>query len=216
MDYCFLRRPHAGAIVRTMHIDAHFRRGPQISIVTDACPSGMGGYITVDGWPVEFFTSRATEQDARNLGLELKEGSTCQQAFEALALLIALRLWKYHWSKVRCTVHVATDNIAALTVVCKMQTSSPSLGVIAREMALDVADAVYEPTLATHIPGVANITADALSRRYVKGAPAFEIPPALAHSTEVTPEDRDERWWRTLYGVRQSHSGLGGHHINRP
>ena len=44
-------------------------------------------------------------------------------------------------------------------MVTKMKTHSQSLGVVAREMALDISDAVYEPQVASHVPGVANIAA---------------------------------------------------------
>ena len=92
------------------------------------------------------------------------EDSTCQQAFEALTILIALRCWSEHWSKCRACVAVNADNLSSLQMVANMQPHSASLGVVAREMALDIADAVYSPDLAAHLPGVANVTADALSR----------------------------------------------------
>ena len=50
--------------------------------------------------------------------------------------------------------------------LAKMQPHSPTLGVIAREMALDVAGLSYAPDIVRHIPGIANVSADALSRRY--------------------------------------------------
>ena len=35
-----------------------------------------------------------------------------------------------------------------------------TLGIVARELALDIADAIYEPQMASHVPGVANVGAD--------------------------------------------------------
>ena len=87
--------------------------------------------------------------------------------------------------------------MAALSTICKMQTSSPSLGVIAREIALDIADAIYEPQIATHVPGIANVVADILSRRY-DPAKIYTVPPLLSKAIEVHPESRDGKWWRTL------------------
>ena len=48
----FLAGQH-GALVRTMHVDAHYRRGVRVDITTDACPSGMGGFLCLNGRPVE-------------------------------------------------------------------------------------------------------------------------------------------------------------------
>ena len=82
-------------------------------------------------------------------------------------------------------------------MVTKMQPHSASLGIVARELALDITDAMYEPQLASHTPGVANVAADALSRRYEPGF-AYSLPSVLEHSTEVSPPARDSTWWRTL------------------
>ena len=197
---------HSGEIVRTMSTASHFRRDVRIDITTDACPSGLGAVLSIDGQPVEYFSSQVSTTDVESLGLSLTSDSTNQQALEALAILVSLRLWRYHWASVRCVLHVPTDNMAALQMICKMQSRSPSLGIISREVALDVADAIYEPQLVSHIPGVANVCADALSRRYMPNR-VFVVPTILQHATEVQPEPRHDRWWRTLCGPRRSHCG---------
>ena len=92
---------------------------------------------------------------------------------------------------------MASDNMAALSTICKMQTSSHSLGIVARELALDVADAIYEPQVASHVPGIANVVADRLARRY-DPAKTYSVPPPLAHALEVHPPPRDGKWWSTL------------------
>ena len=86
--------------------------------------------------------------------------------------------------------------MAALAMTCKMQPHSDSLGVVAREMALDIADAIYDPQLASHVPGVANVAADTLSRRFQPGY-AFSLPPILVRATEVHPPARTANWWRS-------------------
>ena len=63
----------------------------RIDITTDASPYGMGAFLCVGGKPVEYFAVATTAQDAKALGLVLSTDSKCQQAFEALALLVALR-----------------------------------------------------------------------------------------------------------------------------
>ena len=187
-----------GDVVRVMHVDAHFRRGTKVDIIVDACPWGMGGILTLDGVPQQYFAVATTEEDARMLGLELSRDSKCQQAFEALAMLVALRHWHYHWAHRRCVIHVAGDNMAALSMITKMQPHSYSLGVVARELALDISQAVYEPQLASHVPGVANVAADALSRKYEPSTVPYKLPPVLAECTEVFPKDRAATWWRSL------------------
>ena len=94
-------------------------------------------------------------------------------------------------------IRVAGDNMASLAMVAEMQPHSASLGIVARELALDIADAMYEPQIAAHIPGVANVAADALSRRFDPDF-AFALPEVLANSTEVSPPTRDAAWWRSL------------------
>ena len=89
-----------------------------------------------------------------------------------------------------------------------MQPHSPSLGVVAREMALDIAEAVYDPQVATHVPGVANTAADELSRR-LEPNHAFKLPPILHDASEVHPPERTDKWWRTG-AARQSQTGHKG------
>ena len=98
--------------------------------------------------------------------------------------------------------------MGALATVCKMQPSSPTLGIIARELALDLADAIYDPQLVSHVPGVANLAADALSRFHQPGK-RFVLPPILKDALEITVPPRPLSWWRSLV-PRQSHLGEAG------
>ena len=61
-------------------------------------------------------------------------------------------------------LRVKSDSISALILVLKLKTAGTGPAVIAREMALDMASALYTPSVVAHLPGVANITADLLSR----------------------------------------------------
>lgn len=62
-------------------------------MVTDASPWGLGGYLLVYTTPLAYFTSAITELDERMLRVEVgrPEG---QQVLEALAVLVALKLWR--------------------------------------------------------------------------------------------------------------------------
>ncbi len=179
-----------------MDVDSHPRRGLKVDITTDASPWDTGAFISINGVPTQYFAVAATKDDTDHLGIEFTQDSKVQQAFEALTLFIALRIWKDIRASTRCVVHVAWDNMAALAMMCKLQPHSNTLGIIARELALDICDSLYEPDLVSHIPGVANKAADSLSRKYQPDTP-FVIPPILSQCVEVHPEARTGKWWRT-------------------
>ena len=98
--------------------------------------------LAIDGIVTEYFSTPVTATDARAIGIAFTRDSAGQQAWEALALLVAVRHWRYAWNRQRCTIQVASDNMVALSMGCDMSTRSQPLGVIARELALDIADAV--------------------------------------------------------------------------
>ena len=129
------------------------------------------------------------------LSISTEPSSKDQQTLEALAILVALRHWAPRWKDQRVHLAIRTDNVAALTMCCKMQPHSETLGVIARELALDIAASSYKPDDARHIPGIANKTVDYLSRIY---APLFStqpptyLPPVACHMCSARGED----WWR--------------------
>ena len=68
---------------------------------------------------------------------------------------------------------------------------------LAREMALDIAEGLYTRNVVSHIPGVVNDCADALSRRHQPGK-SFQLPSLLAGGTEVSVGQRNGSWWRSL------------------
>lgn len=77
-----------------------------------------------------------------------------------------------------------------------MQPHSTDLGLIAREMVLDIASAAYTPDVVAHIPGIANKAADLLSRRQEPGKVAA-LPAYLARDLEHRCEPRPLKWWRS-------------------
>ena len=60
----------------------------------------------------------------------------------------------------------------------------PTLNIIARELALDLADACFVPDIVAHSPGGAMGTADALSRKFQPGV-VFQLPLALARDNAI-------------------------------
>ena len=108
-------------LVRTFCVKAHFNIGKQIYIYVDASPYGLGGWLSIDGQPVAYFSDVICSTDCKMLLVEDNEGSAGQQAFEALGLLVAIRLWLPSFKLERVTVCIRSDNLSALQMVAKMQ-----------------------------------------------------------------------------------------------
>ena len=86
-----------------------------------------------------------------------------------------------------------------LTLILKFKVpaGSRAMGIIAREMALDVAEAAYAPDLAEHLPGICNKTADDLSRLGSPGGPT-ELPSWLSSVPRTAVPTRDVDYFRAL------------------
>lgn len=107
----------------------------------------MGGWLAAEGQIVKYFARPVTTDDLRIFGIE-KDSCSGQQLLEALAILIALRLWHTQTDK-RVRVSVRGDNVGALSLVMKMRPSSAPLAIIAREIALLTMKDAFPPKV-TH------------------------------------------------------------------
>ena len=143
-----------------------------------------------------WFSCSLSACEKRILGIE---NATCeaQQVVESLAVLVALRGWKARWHHERVQLRVKSDSVSALVLAMNLKTAGRGTSIVAREMALDIASSEYRPHIAEHIPGVDNVIADALSRRFAPDY-AFVMPACLAHVPELKLADRDEAYFRTL------------------
>jgi len=155
-------------------LKAHFP-ALNVTITTDACPFGMGGTLRVEGELKEIFSSDLPQFELQKF--EARKGDSKHTTlWEALALLIACRQWLSKFVGV-AKVHVRSDSLSLLQTLLKGRAKSKDLAIIAREFALDLAKDRYRIHLLTHIPGVTNLEADALSREL---APvALELPRSL-------------------------------------
>ena len=88
------------------------------------------------------------------------------------------------------------DNIAALTLACRMKAKDGPMTAIAREVALEFSHTTVMPQLAQHIAGLTNVLADYLSRRYEPGKENEPFPADLLAATEVEPPVRDSSFYR--------------------
>ena len=112
-------------------------------------------------------------------------------------MLVALRLWKDRWLHSRVALKVKSDSISALILCLEFKTSGIGTSILAREIALDVACNEYSPTIVQHIPGVDNVIADPLSRRFMPDS-SFTVPACLADVPEAVPPVRPRKYFRTL------------------
>lgn len=135
----------------------------RVRISTDACPTGIGGYLTIDNEIREFFRDPLTDTDAQTFNVPLRDAAG-QQTWKALAVLCALRLWEYHSAHGKVILTVLSDSIAALHMVFKTHSAGFGPRLVARELALVLARWPHIPTVAEHLPGIANKLADWLSR----------------------------------------------------
>ena len=187
-----------GTLVRTFSLDTWSNVAQPILITLDASPWGLGGIIEVQGNIVSFFSSPLSDVDSQILGHTIGEASG-QQVWESLSALVALRAWKSYWTKDRTKLLIRGDSVTMLTMVlCLKPSRSPGLGLLARELALDLAEGVYQPDIAAvHIGGVTNKLADWLSREAAPGGTG-DRPAVLQQSSETVILPRPRSWYRTL------------------
>ena len=187
----------SGQLERFFTLDAYLRIGYSVVITTDASPWGLGAVLEFDGKIVAYFASPINDVDRCILSLDAEPSSSDQQVLEALVLLVAMREWASEWTNRHVQLSVRSDNVAALTLMCKMQPHSDRMGIVARELALDIAQSSVAPDEAEHIPGLVNKAADTLSRLYQPGkAPA--LPQYLSADLGWECMPRPRSWWRTI------------------
>ena len=181
---------------RTFLVDTWRGHGTVVELVLDASPWGLGGYLVEDWRIVSWFACGLGEEEQQILDIRTAD-SAAQQVVEALAVLVALRLWKKRWLHSRVNLKVKSDSISALVLCLDFKTRGKGTCILAREVALDVACNEYSPNTVQHIPGVDNVIADPLSRRYMPDA-EFVLPACLMHVEEAIAPQRTRSYFRTL------------------
>jgi hypothetical protein len=144
-----LRKGVEGKLVRRYDLAPYIGSGRQVTMDLDASPWGLGGYLTENGIIVSWFSSALSVSERAALGISLGD-CAAQQTVEALAALVALRAWSSRWIGLQPTIRVRSDSISALTIVLKLKTRGKGPGIIARDMALDIAEGCYQPLIAEH------------------------------------------------------------------
>ena len=185
-----------GSIERVYTLQAHRGGGERVLMCTDACPWGIGAALFVNGQAVAYFAEELKDSDFKFF--EAKRGDAAgQQVWEALAILVSMRIWASVWKRSRITLEVRSDNVTALTMLASMRVHGRGLTIIARELALDIGNGVHRPDVCAHSPGVAHKVADALSRKFAPGF-SYTVPPCLADAAEVAAPSRAPNFWRSM------------------
>ena len=185
-----------GTINRVYTLQGHRGGGAKVLICSDACPWGFGAALFIDGAPVAYFTAKLDDLDCDIFHQKIGDPAG-QQAWEALAIVVSLRLWLPYWRRSRVTLEVRADNITALTMLAAFKGSGHSMGILAREVALDIGCGIFRPDICAHSPGVAHKVADSLSRKHAPGF-SYTLPACLENATEVEAPLRPRSYYRSL------------------
>ena len=167
------------------------------TVVLDASPWGGGGFLSVKGEPVTWFSTAWTAEDCRRLDIVIGDHRH-QAVVEAYAILIGVRFWLQRWSIAPTVVLVKSDSIAALGSMERGGTTkNASLNLLLKELALVIATVPTGLRLSfRHLPGARNEWADALSRVAQPGSGAC-IPPPLLACKRTGVEARGDAFWIT-------------------
>ena len=157
---------------------------------------GIGGFLEDNYTAKEFFHGELTEDDVKIFKHTVGDNKG-QQTWEALTILVALRLWAPRWKGRRVTLSVRSDSVSALTALLRFKNAGEGSSFIARELAIDIAESVYRPSIISHVPGVSNIIADELSRWY-EPRRFPKLPLYLRGASLRMLPTRDASFYRTL------------------
>lgn len=154
------------------------------TIITDASPWGIGGVLRINEEAVECFAEPIPKEvlDRFKAQVGLSKFNTL---WEGLALLVAFRTWLPSLGY-GAQVRARSDNLGVLFMIANGKATSAELNVLAREFALDQALQLYRINWLSHIPGLTNLEADALSRQFAPNPPSWPTSLANAKFTSIT------------------------------
>ena len=166
-----------------------------VRICTDASPYGMGGVLISDGRPKRYFSDIISKEDRERFSAGIDDPRFIT-VWEALAILIALRLWLAS-APLTTRIEIKSDSLAAVKALEKGSSRAKPLNEVIREIALAEALRGAPLPIIRHIPGLANAVPDALSRLTAPVPVAF--PKALNGVIRSFPQKRDAKFWPTTF-----------------
>ena len=162
-----------------LRTEAFYPMHPDLAIITDASPQGVGAilcYVNLGRGeliPWAAMEAPVRKEDTDWLGLEFGEASS-QGALEAWAVLLAVRMWKTRLRQV--PLLIKSDSTVALAIAQKLSSPSPTVNWVGAELALRLEWLDVPKLIVHHLPGRFNVEADWLSRPHERPA---EVPWAL-------------------------------------
>ena len=178
--HAFMARQR-GTLVRT-HPWEPRPASHRVRISIDASPWGIGGVLSRGTTPVACFADVISDLDLRRFQAS-RGNSAFNTVWEALALLVALRLWRGSLDPSEC-FEVRSDSLGALGATLKGSAGTPKLNMVVSEIMLDEAELSARIEVLEHIPGVSNLWPDALSRLW---APEPKVLPRALTGVPRTP-----------------------------
>ena len=162
---------------------------PRVSITTDASPWGLGAVLHRDGMAISWLAVQWTDED--HAKVFRSAGKLSISALEALCVLVAARTWARAG---HTRFSVRSDSAVGLAALCRLNSSSSLVLRIVLEAWLDLASEKHSVSVGIHVPGVANLEADALSRLWAPDPK--QVPESLAGVDRATPVDfRSREFW---------------------
>lgn len=169
---------------------------PLMVVSTDACPSGMGGFLMVHNTFVAYWHDEVSSADEEALGVK-KGDPAYQSELELLAVLISLRGFSSWLGGVNgqgqpAGMLLRADNTSTLAAAMDLRGKSELMAQLAAEVALEIEALQLPHIMGQHVPGIANDVADRLSR--VRGHEV--VPKCLQGATFVPVPERTPSFYR--------------------
>ena len=157
---------------------------------TDASTTGLGAVLICARSlkAVAYLATPVTRFDRVRLGAPVEPDPAYMAEWELLAVLVALKTWASQLKGQRTGFLLQMDSKAALGAALKLASPTPSVNVIAAEVALALEILNVEALQGEHYRGTINIEADALSR-ILEGK---GIPRSLWHLKAIPVPPRSE------------------------
>jgi hypothetical protein len=155
----------------------------------------------IDEIVISWFAVEISVEDVAIFGQAIGDPAG-QHILECFAAYLSPRFWRSWWLHKRFVLPAKGNNLAMLIMMLKMKpTGNPSIGIIARESALMIAESSFAQRIQVrHIAGIANTAADILSRKTAPRDPGsgWLLPTFLLMVPEISASVRPRAWYRTL------------------